>query len=185
MHDNVFNINYDSTVFLIGAFFIFTFHSQFIIRKLYQTLVAIALALYFTDSWDRWEFYLAAGLGTIFGWINTNLSKRPYKRPNSVETIYYLVILPFYTIGFMPLVVPQTGVAYGVVLALMVWCFLAVVFHNFYKKHKRTLDPYAVVFVLAVFLIIFIFHRWRWACVGTIIGTEALIVGYHVFNFVL
>lgn len=168
----------------MSAFFIFTFNSYFIIKKLYVTVASILLALYFTDSWSTWELYLVSFLGITCGWISSNVSPIPWKKANSVETLYYAIILPFYTLALFPLVIPQTGVAAGCVLAMMLWFFIAIIFHNFYEKHKRTLDPLVVGFVLAVYLFTFILYPWRWGCFGAIVGFEVVWLFYHGHKYV-
>lgn len=172
MHDNQsIYLNPDGPlVFYMMAFFIMTYEAQFLLKKFWLVIGMVLGALFIIDGWKMWQLYLCSGLALILATVNTVKSKRPYKKLNRILTMVYLVIQPCFLIILSPIVIPQTNVAVGVVLALMVWSLVSFLSHIFYNNNKRLLCVELKLIGLVYFMATLFFHHWLWVPFGVSLG---------------
>lgn len=179
MHDNII-LHHPNIILLISnAFFLFTLNSQYIVRRFLYTLASSVIAIYFTDTWTNWEVYVAILAGSLFGFFHAQQTTRKWKVANSTFLVYFSAILPIYSVGLFPLVIPQTDVAMGVALAFILWIFISIFFFLFYKHHSHVLDRHILCSSVVVFILTFALHRWFWICFSINLASQLLLLGIH------
>lgn len=177
MHDNIILHHPNIILFISNAFFLFTLNNQYIVRKFHYTIISALIGIYFTSTWHDWQVYVSIVLGIIFGFLHSLQTQKEWKRANSTFIVYFNVILPIYSVGLFPLVIPQTDIAMGVLLALLLWIFVSIFFFIFYKNHAQILDRHIIASSVIIFIFTAFLHRWFWINFSLTLTAQVLFLG--------
>lgn len=174
MHDHLIIAAESSIVFSMMSMYLVTFHTHFFINKLVCTAVSALVSMYFIDGWRHWEIWMMMGIAIISAISFSKSCKRSSVPLNNVELIIISIVQPLYVVILFPIIIPQTNVAVGVLLAFMIWSLVVLFFSIFYNEHQHTLDSRLLTTGITVFISTLFFHHWKWVSPALSVGVPFL-----------